>query len=77
MAEPSSSQNIDTLFHEERTYPPPPDFAAQANAQPSIYDESFDEFWAREGNERLTWCEPCTKLYEWDRPYAKWYSAAS
>jgi acetyl-CoA synthetase len=72
-AEPSPSQNIDTLFLEERTYPPPPEFAAQANARPSIYDEEFEEFWAREGKERVTWFEPFTKLYEWDRPYAKWY----
>jgi hypothetical protein len=27
-----TSQNIDTLFLEQRRYPPPPEFAAQANA---------------------------------------------
>ena len=35
-------------------YPPPAEFAAQANAQPDIYDEDFEEFWEREGRERLT-----------------------
>jgi acetyl-CoA synthetase len=73
MASGPSSQNIDTLFREERRYPPPAEFAAQANAQPSIYDEDFDVFWAREGNERVTWYEPFTDLYEWEQPYAKWY----
>jgi acetyl-CoA synthetase len=65
--------DIDTLFSEERRYPPPPDFAAQANAQPSIYDEPFEAFWDREGRERVTWFEPFTSLYEWELPYAKWY----
>src|SRR5262249_12600353 len=58
---------------EERTYPPSPEFAARANAQPGIYDEDFEAFWEREGRERVTWFEPFTTLLEWERPYAKWY----
>src|SRR5947207_15732783 len=61
------------MFLEERRYPPPPEFAAQANAQPDIYDRDFDEFWETEARERVTWFEPFTKLYEWEPPYAKWY----
>ena len=38
------------------------EFAAQANAQPEIYDEDFEAFWEREGRERVTWFEPFTKL---------------
>jgi len=64
---------IETMFLEERRYPPPPEFAAQANAQPDIYDEPFESFWEREGKERLTWFEPFTELYEWEPPYAKWF----
>ena len=33
-----SDDAIETMFLEERRYPPPPEFAAQANAQPDIYD---------------------------------------
>src|SRR5690242_19777234 len=73
MATEAGSQEIDTLLLEERTYPPPPAFAAQANAKREIYDEPFEDFWEREGRERVTWFEPFTKLYEWDLPYAKWY----
>ncbi len=69
----TTGQNIDTLFLEERRYPPSAEFAAQANAQPSIYEEDFEAFWAREGTERVSWFEPFTKLYEWELPYAKWY----
>ena len=64
---------IDTMFLEERTYPPSEDFAAQANAKPGIYDQDFDGFWEREGRERITWFEPFNELYQWDPPYAKWY----
>ena len=68
-----SDHTIETLLAEERRYPPPPAFAAQANAQPSIYDEPFEEFWERNGRERVTWFEPFTELYEWRLPYATWY----
>src|SRR5436190_1432740 len=64
---------IETILLEERRYPPPEDFASQANAQPDIYDRDFDEFWETEGRERVTWFEPFGKLLEWEPPYAKWY----
>ncbi|HTZ04511.1 MAG TPA: acetate--CoA ligase [Gaiellaceae bacterium] len=64
---------IETIFLEERRYPPPADFAAQANAKPDIYDEDFETFWEREGRERLTWFEPFVDLFEWEAPYAKWF----
>ena len=68
-----SDAAIETLLAEERRYPPPDDFAAQANAQPDLYELSFEELWEREGRERVAWFEPFTELYEWELPYAKWY----
>src|SRR5436189_5843606 len=67
------SSTIDTLLLEERRYPPPPGFAADANAKADIYSRSFEDFWETEGRERVTWFEPFTKLLEWELPYAKWY----
>jgi acetyl-CoA synthetase len=64
---------IETMFLEERRYPPPEDFAAQANAQPDIYDRDFEEFWETEARERVTWFEPFTELLDWHPPYAQWY----
>jgi acetyl-CoA synthetase len=69
----TTGQAIDTLFLEERRYPPPPEFAAAANAKPEIYDEDFEAFWEREGRERVTWYEPFTQVLEWELPYAKWF----
>jgi acetyl-CoA synthetase len=64
---------IETHFLEERRYPPDPEFTARANAKPAIYERDFEEFWATEGRERLTWFEPFQTLLEWEPPYAKWY----
>jgi acetyl-CoA synthetase len=72
-ADTDGSPAIETMQLEERRYPPPPEFAAQANAQPDIYERDFEEFWETEGRERLSWFEPFTELYEWEPPYAKWY----
>lgn len=66
-------RTIENLFLEERRYPPPADFTAQANAQAGVYDRDFEEFWETAGRERVTWFEPFTKLLEWELPYAKWY----
>jgi acetyl-CoA synthetase len=67
------SQAIETMFLEERRYPPPEKFAAQANAQPAIYGEGFEAFWEREGRERVSWFEPFGELLQWKPPYASWY----
>jgi acetyl-CoA synthetase len=68
-----TAQTIETMFLEERRYPPPTDFAAQANAQPDIYERDWEELWEREGRERITWFEPFSELYRWELPYAQWY----
>src|SRR5213595_2539654 len=74
MAEATTSgPAIETILLEERRYPPPEDFASQANAQPDIYDRGFEEFWETEGRERVSWFQDFDKLYEWELPYAKWY----
>jgi acetyl-CoA synthetase len=64
---------IEALFLEERRYPPPGEFAAQANAKPDVYERGFEEFWETEGRERVSWFEPFERLLEWEPPYAKWY----
>src|SRR5262245_48001920 len=69
----ATGETIDTLLGEERRYPPSPGFAAQANAQPDVYEREFEEFWETNGRERVTWFEPFTSLLEWELPYAKWY----
>jgi len=69
----SEQPAIETILLEERRYPPPEDFAAQANAQPDIYERDFEEFWESEARGRVTWFEPFDRLLAWEPPYAKWY----
>ncbi|HEY7968366.1 MAG TPA: AMP-binding protein, partial [Candidatus Limnocylindrales bacterium] len=67
---------IENLLAEGRTFPPDPAFSAQANAQPSLYDEAArdpEAFWARIARETVTWNEPFTTTLEWDLPFAKWF----
>src|SRR5437763_879669 len=69
----TSSHAIETIFLEERRYPPPPEFSASANAQADIYERDWLELWAGEARERVTWFEPFGEVLEWERPYAKWF----
>ncbi len=67
------SDAIDTLFDEERRFPPPTAFAANANTGPEIYDRDFEEFWESSAQERVSWFEPFETLYTWELPYAQWF----
>jgi acetyl-CoA synthetase len=67
-----SGHAIETMQVEERRFPPSPEFAAQANAKPDIYERDFDGFWTEEAK-RVTWFEPFDKLYEWKPPFAKFF----
>jgi acetyl-CoA synthetase len=73
MSSAQTGSAIDALLLEERRYEPSDDFADQANADASIYERDFEEFWETEGRERITWFEPFEQLYEWELPYSKWY----
>jgi acetyl-CoA synthetase len=64
---------IESLLAEGRRYPPPKELAANANAQPELYARGFEELWASEGRERVSWFEEFTELYAWEPPYARWY----
>jgi acetyl-CoA synthetase len=69
------SSAIEALFTEARRFPPPPAFAAQANAQPAIYEEAERDwlaFWAGHADQ-LEWIKPYEKVLEWNEPFAKWF----
>jgi len=72
----SEHGEMDALLLEERHFPPPEDFAAEAVVDdPSVYEEAADDpeaFWARWAGE-LEWFEPWDTVLEWDPPHAKWF----
>ena len=72
-----SSPEIENLLAENRSFPPDPAFAAQANATADLYIEAeadFEAFWARLARERIDWFEPFHTTLEWDLPFAKWFT---
>jgi acetyl-CoA synthetase len=58
------------------TYPPPDEFAQQANATPDLYKAAEADrlgFWAEQAN-RLSWETPFTEVLDWsEAPFAKWF----
>src|SRR5919197_4557031 len=76
----TSEQEIEVLLGEEQTFPPRPEFTAQANASdPSIYEEAerdpegWWERWARE----LDWASEWDRVLDWEAPWAKWFVGGS
>jgi acetyl-CoA synthetase len=67
-----AGQAIDTLLAEQRRYPPPPAFVAQANVGGDVYARDFEELWSSAAA-RITFFEPWETLYEWELPFARWY----
>jgi acetyl-CoA synthetase len=59
------------------SYPPPAEFAAQANAGEELYREADEDrlaFWAKQAN-RLSWAKPFTEILDWSNaPFAKWFA---
>jgi len=69
------SHQLATLLDEQRRFPPPPAFAAQANAPAGLYAEADRDrlaFWAAQARE-LEWIEPWKTVLEWTPPHARWF----
>jgi acetyl-CoA synthetase len=68
---------IDSLEVEGRVFPPPPELAASAAAQPGIHARAAADppaFWAGEAR-RLDWIRPFTTvLDESDAPFYRWFT---
>jgi len=67
---------IEAWLEEDRSFAPSAAFSAQANAQPSIYDEASADpaaWWLRQ-SQRLTWDVAPTTSLEWDLPNARWFA---
>ena len=58
------------------SYPPPAEFAANANATADLYQQAESDrlaFWAEQAR-RLSWATPFSEILDWcDAPVAKWF----
>jgi acetyl-CoA synthetase len=75
----TDNPTIDALFSEDRKFPPPAQFAAQANCDESIYEQAkdLDGFWTKQA-ERVVWRQQWSQVCDWsDAPFAKWFVGAT
>ena len=72
-----SNETLANLLHEDRSFPPPPEFAAQANAGAGLYAEAASDrlgFWADQARQ-LVWDTPFTEVLDWSNPpFARWFA---
>ena len=70
-----NQESLANLGHEDRLFAPSAEFAAQANAQASMYDEAEKDrlaFWEKQARV-LQWDAPWTNVLDWKVPFAKWF----
>jgi acetyl-CoA synthetase len=71
-----SEETLSNLSHEERRFPPSPEFTASANVSEAAYDEAAADrlaFWEKQA-ERLTWDTRWNQVLDWsDAPFSKWF----
>jgi acetyl-CoA synthetase len=69
------TDQLDTLLTEERRFPPPPAFAAEAQATAATYAAARTDrigFWATQAAE-LEWFTPWHTVLDWNPPHARWF----
>src|SRR3954463_7892727 len=73
----ADSPAIEDYLLEERTFPPAPEFTADALLTDRRLHEEADRdpeaFWARQATELVDWRRRWDTVLEWDLPFAKWF----
>ncbi|MBK8294249.1 MAG: acetate--CoA ligase [Solirubrobacterales bacterium] len=73
----ATEPELDVLLKTEQTFPPPPDFAAEASFRdPAVYERAAadPEAWWADWAGQLEWIEPWQQVLDWsDPPRAKWF----
>ena len=72
-----TSEALENLLHEERTFPPSAQFAAQANGTPALYEQAQADrlgFWETQARELISWDTEWSQVLDWSNPpFAKWF----
>ena len=69
------SDALDNLGHENRTFAPSAEFAAQANAKVDLFTSAANDrlaFWESQA-ETLHWDKKWEQVLDWQAPFAKWF----
>ena len=77
----AETPELDVLLRTEQTFPPPPEFAAEANASdPEVYERANDdpETWWASWAEKLEWTKPWETVLDWsEAPFARWFDGGT
>jgi acetyl-CoA synthetase len=80
MSQKAPAPELVDLLQENRTFPAPESFRAQANVRDEgVYaraEADPEAFWARFASE-LEWFTPWTRVLEWNPPHAKWFTGGT
>ena len=77
----SPATNIESLQHEDRVFPPRPEFAANAQIKSMEELEALraeaaadpQKFWARLAESELHWFKKWDAVLHWEAPHAQWF----
>lgn len=75
------SENIESVLHESRRFPPPADFQAHAAIKSldeyerlwTFSTEDPERFWGEQATDLLTWQKPWHRVLTWQAPHAQWF----
>jgi acetyl-CoA synthetase len=74
----AENPTLDNLLHENRTFPPSAEFAADAVAKADLYERAAADrlgYWADRAREAVTWDTDFTQvLDDSDAPFYKWFA---
>ena len=77
MSDPTPSEGLSTLLHEQRTFAPSAEFTAQANGTAELFEQADADrlgFWADQARRYVRWEQDFEEVLDWsDAPFAKWF----
>ncbi len=76
-----SQPTIESILHEDRLFPPPAEFAQQAQIKSldeyqQLYDKAKADpqaFWAELAAQELHWFQPWETVMDWQPPFVQWF----
>ena len=76
-----ATSNIESVLHEERVFPPPPEFQERARINSLAELERLraearaapEEFWGRMAETELEWFKQWDTVLKWEPPHAQWF----
>jgi acetyl-CoA synthetase len=78
---PMTDATIESILQENRSFPPPADFAQQAQIKSlEAYEQLYarakadpEKFWAELAEQELAWFQQWDQVLDWQPPFAKWF----